>query len=233
MTSAPKWGDGVQQGKMKPSRLAPEGFEKKSNSYDPVHSALDAQNQEQPTAARKPPPHVLMPARIRRQQISKLLWHRHCGPCRTDKAGLYFEAIAAQLVICCVPSTLDFAVSEWVSRHTPNLAADVIKEVMDRFRSYQRVSYRSEDLGRHLQVTAAEKELLHLTHLGAIGVTAQEIAEQRRTRNRERMRAKRLATGETKTPRDQCIARTVEKREGESKTALYERVKRERQATLA
>lgn len=225
MKTAPKRGGSAQQDKKKPSRLAPEGFEKKSNSCDPGYSAPNAQNQEQPAETRKPPPHILMPARIRRQQISKLLWHRHRGPCRTDKAGLYFEAIAAQLAICCAPGALDFAVSEWVTRHTPNLAADAIDEVMDRFRSYQRVSYRSEDLGRHLQVTVAEKELLGLTHLGAIGVTAQEVEEQRRVKNRERMRAKRLATGATKTPRDKSLARAVPRLEGENNAAFYKRAR--------
>lgn len=226
MTTAPKRGGGAQQDKKKPSRLAPEGFEKKSNSCDPGYSAPNAQNQEQPRATRVPPPHILIPARIRRLKISELLWHRHRGPCRTDDAILYFEAIAPQLVICCPPGdALEFAVNEWTRKHTPELAASDVAEAMDRVRTHRGISYRSEDLGRHLRLRYEEKMALRITHIDACDVPAADLVTLKSASERDRVNTYRWATGKVKTPRSQSLARRVPRLPGEANEAFYKRAK--------
>lgn len=226
MTTAPKRGGGAQQDKMKPSRLAPEGFEEKSNLCHPGYSARHAQNQEQPPATRVPPPHILIPARIRRLKISELVWYRHRGPCRTDDAILYFEAIAPHLVICCPPGdALEFAVNEWTSKYTPELSARDIAEVMDRVRTYRRISYRSKDIGQHLCLQYEEKVALHITHIDACDISAADLVAIKSATERDRVNNYRWTTGKVKTPRSMSLARRVPRLEGESNEAFYKRAK--------
>lgn len=224
MTTAPERGGGAQQDKMKPSRLAPEGFEKKSNSCDPVHSAPNAQNQEPPKVERRPPPYILIPARIRRQEISRLLRYRFDGPCLTDDAEAWFEEIAIHLMISCRSRALRFVADEWVRMYTPRLTDDRVTEILAKFQ-VARPFYTSADIGRRRCLTYEEKVLLGITHIAAFDIDPVEAAERKKATERGRVNASRLASGKVKKPRSMSLARRVPRLPGENNVRFYERAK--------
>lgn len=152
-------------------------------------------------------PEIILPARLRRQQITRLLQARNGGPCVTDDAEVWFDEIAIHLLIACSARALDMAVEEWTTRHTPNLSKSYVAETIAQLKR-EPPFYTSIDIGRRLNVTADEKDALGLSHIAASDITPEEAAERKLKRRRERMKQIRLAKGETKRPQALSHSRT-------------------------
>jgi hypothetical protein len=87
------------------------------------------------------------------------------------------------------------------------------------------MSYRSEDLGRHLCLPYEEKVALRITHIAACDVRAADLAALKSASERDRVNTHRWATGKVKTPRSQSLARRVPRLPGEGNEAFYKRAK--------
>ncbi|WP_267428505.1 hypothetical protein [Methylobacterium sp. GC_Met_2] len=130
------------------------------------------------------------------------------------------------MAISCKPDPLPFVAEEWRQRYTPGLTPAFVLEVLCRVQAI-RPFYTSEDIGRRLRMTYDEKVALRITHIAPFDVDAEEVRARKLAEERARVKSHRLATGKTKTPRQQSIARTIPRRPGETTGSYYRRVKRE------
>jgi hypothetical protein len=87
-------------------------------------------------------------------------------------------------------------IGNWCARYAPWLGLEsherLIRDTQER-----PLRWKADRLAWKLRVTAAERTTLKLRTIGAIDMTAQQRAEQRKRRNAERMRALRKAQNAT------------------------------------
>ncbi|MCJ2032619.1 hypothetical protein [Methylobacterium sp. J-068] len=151
-------------------------------------------------------PAALIPARRRVQEITLLLHARHKGPCLTDDAGTYLDEILPHIAIKCGAAGFGFALTEWAVRNCPGLSPADIKDAVRRILPAP-PRYTSAAIGRRLNVRIAEAKHLGLRYVRPVGWTAAKHEREMKAAKAAALKAKRQATGETKTPRELSVTK--------------------------
>ncbi|TXM63940.1 hypothetical protein FV226_27070 [Methylobacterium sp. WL12] len=149
---------------------------------------------------------MLIPARRRVHEITLILRDRHKGPCRTDDAMAYLDEVVPHFAMKCGAAGFGFALAEWVAQNCPGLTgADTENAVRRILPNPPR--YTSPAIGRRLKVRIAEAERLGLRFIRPMGWTATKHGKAMKAAKAAALKAKRQATGETRTPRELSVAK--------------------------
>src|SRR5262245_14569927 len=134
--------------------------------------------------------------RLRYRDLTRLFGHRYGATLPDDDAGIEDLWLLLQNV-----SLAPFG-AEKKMRHVcallaPWLSEEGVQERIDfltRLPAFERIE-TAEGLGERLRVTNAERELLKLWRLTPVDMTADELAEQRRKKERDRAARRRRQNG--------------------------------------
>ena len=175
-------------------------------------------------------------ARLRREQITAVLRDVNQGACLTDDAVLYVAEIIPHIAISCGQEGFWLVLREWVEANAPLVPLSVVAEtVNDILQDPPR--YNSVAIGRRLRVTLEQYDRLGLSHIRPLGMSRKKLDEHLAKRKAAKVKLKRHASGETKTPRELSAEQLKPWRYPwapcRSRTAYYALPKVERDALLA
>jgi hypothetical protein len=175
-------------------------------------------------------------ARKRRDQITAVLRDTNAGACRTDDAELYVAEIIPHLAIACGQAGFEWALNEWVEVNTPLVSRAAVDVVVGCILQ-DPPRYNSAATGRRLGLTIEQYDRLGLTLIRPAGWSRQRLDDHIRSRKNKRVKAKRQASGETRTPRELSAARlkpwAMPGAPCRSKTAFYGMPEADQAALLA
>jgi hypothetical protein len=145
-------------------------------------------------------------ANLRLSSIEKLIKGRHGGPCDTDDAEIYLEAALPYLVDQANYYGRPVSSLAWAQQWTPALVEDRGHSWFNEAETEAAMhpKYLSSDqLAKLLQVTSDEVRRYGLNTLGSVDRPKKQRKQDRKAKDREYQRQKRLDAGAT--PRDQSL----------------------------
>lgn len=150
---------------------------------------------------------AVMVARLRRDQFTALQHHRNGpGGCTTDDAILLVEEMIPLFAITCSREGFRLSLDEWIERNTRLVTSTEVNEAIQRVLANP-PPYTSAAIGRRHRVTIGEYDTLGLTHITPAGWTRKRLDQHLEARRARTVKTRRLAKGETKTPREFSISR--------------------------
>jgi hypothetical protein len=164
-------------------------------------------------------------ANLRLASIERLIKGRHGGPCDTDDVEIYFEAAIPYLIDQANYYGRPISSLTWAQQWTPALVEDRGRSWFDEVEAEAAMNptYLSSDrLAKLLQVTSDEVRRYGLRTFGSVDRPKKQRKQDRKAKDREYQRQKRLEAGAT--PRDQSL--TTQKPwevEGISRATWYRR----------
>lgn len=140
------------------------------------------------------------------QEITLLLRDRHAGPCLTDDAVTYLDEVVPHFAIKCGSAGFMFALTEWAAQQCPSLRLADIEDAAGRILPAP-PRYTSAAISRRLNVRIAEAKRLGLQYVRPVGWTAAKHERAMKAAKAAAVKAKRIATGETKMPRELSVTK--------------------------
>jgi len=142
--------------------------------------------------------------RLRIGDLNKLFGHRYGG----GRTGYEFsddDAGREDLVVLLqhYGFTNPHKMSQIIKLRAPWMEIDEVCRTLERVNTYSR-KWRAETLGRELRVTNADRRLLALRTIAPFDMTPEERQQDRKVRNRLRMRLRRRTQG--RKPRTEYLA---------------------------